>query len=295
MQFKMMTIFEVYKKCVHLLADAGIDESDFEARIICEHIFAFSGQADFLLNRSNTADIRKAEAAFDFCKRRAMGTPLQYLLGAWNFMGLTFSIGEGVLIPRPETEELCSFVIEKIKSKKNPVVFDLCSGSGCIGLSIKHFVPQARVYMIEKSSEAVKFLEINKVQLGHAEDVVSVQGDITLGFEGFSFLPLPDVIVSNPPYIITKEIASLQKEVQNEPFMALDGGEDGYDFYRVLADKWLPFVNENGLIAVECGEGQADKISSMFLKFCSSFEIVNDFNSIPRVVVAYKDSDKKKG
>lgn len=290
-----MTIFQVYKNCSKILSDAQIDSPDFEARLICESVFKIQSNGDFLLKRSEQASGEKAEAAFDLCKRRILGTPLQYLLGSWEFMGLEFSVGEGVLIPRPETEELCSFAIEQIKKMKNPVVFDLCSGSGCIGLSIKHYVPNSQVYLIEKSTEAVKFLEINKVKLGLARDVVSVRGDITKGFDSFSFLPAPDVIVSNPPYIITREIASLQKEVQKEPFMALDGGADGYDFYRVLAQKWLPFVSENGLIAVECGEGQADEISKMFSSHCKDTQIINDFNSIPRIVAAFKSGCKQKG
>ena len=282
-----MTLNETYKKGGNLLKENGIDNCEFEARIIIEHVCSYN-YSDFLLNRNSTLSNDLEEAILKKIDERCSGCPLQYVICGWEFIGLTFKVGEGVLIPRPETEELCKFVIDQIKDKPKPVVFDLCSGSGCIGLSIKHFNPNADVYLIEYSDDALMFLNQNRESLGFARSVPVIKGDVLGGFERFAFLPKPDVIVSNPPYIKTDEIPTLQKEVLFEPKMALDGGCDGYEFYDCFAQKWIDCVNEGGLFAVECGEQQAEYISNIFASHCKTVKIKRDFNDIERFVVAFK-------
>lgn len=282
-----MTVFELCKELENSLENAGNENAANEARLLCESVCSIE-HSRFLLERSRQASGEEAEKAYDLLKRRLGGFPLQYILKKWEFMGLDFSVDEGVLIPRPETEELCEFVINKLKGKNKPVIFDLCSGSGCIGLSLKHYIPDAEVYMIEKSLEATRFLEVNRTALGFSKNTVSICADILKGFDFFDFLPRPDVIVSNPPYIKSGELTSLQKEVKFEPSLALDGGEDGLMFYRVLSEKWLPFVNKGGFMAVECGEEQAGVISDMFLKNSTETQIIKDFNNTDRFVAAYK-------
>lgn len=282
-----MTVFELCKTLENSLQQGSIENAANEARLLCESVCSIE-HSSFLLERSRQASSDETEKAFDFLKRRLGGFPLQYILKKWEFMGLEFSVGEGVLIPRPETEELCEFVIDKLRGKDKPIIFDLCSGSGCIGLSLKHYIPDAEVYMIEKSLEATRFLEVNRTALGFSKSTVSICGDILNGFEAFDFLPCPDVIVSNPPYIKRDELPTLQKEVQFEPSLALDGGEDGLTFYRVLSEKWLPHINQGGFMAVECGEEQAGVISDMFLKNSTETQIIKDFNNIDRFVAAFK-------
>lgn len=282
-----MTVFELYKYLEKSLCQSGFENASNESRLLCECACGISHES-FLLERSRQASDCETQKAYDLLERRLGGFPLQYLLEKWEFMGLEFSVGQGVLIPRPETEELCDFVIEKLKAMENPVVFDLCSGSGCIGISIKHYVPNAEVYMVEKSLEAIKFLEVNRTVLGFSQNTVSVCGDILKGYEAFDFLPRPDVIVSNPPYIKKGEIPLLQKEVQFEPLQALDGGEDGLIFYRTLSEKWLPHIKSGGFMAVECGEEQAEDISDIFLKNSAKTQIIKDFNNTDRFVAAYK-------
>ncbi len=281
-----MTAFEIKKLIEKKLEEANTENAGEEARLLTEYVCKIS-HGDFFLRRNEEICGDEKEKALALAERRINGEPLQYILGKWEFMGLEFLVGEGVLVPRPETEELVEFVIGKIKDRKKTVVFDLCSGSGCIGLALKHFVPQADVYMIEKSADAIKYLEQNRINLGFARNTVSVMGDIFGGYEKFSFLPRPDVIISNPPYIKSAELRFLQKEVRKEPTMALDGGEDGYIFYRSLSADWLPYIKNGGFMAVECSENQAKAISSMFLQNASQTEIIKDFNDIERVVVAY--------
>lgn len=282
-----MTVFELYKTLEERLNENGFQNTSNEARLLCECACNIPHE-NFLFERSRQSSASETEKAFDFLERRLGGFPLQYILKKWEFMGLEFSVGEGVLIPRPETEQLCEFVIDKIKDRKKTVVLDLCSGSGCIGLSIKSFVPSAEVYLVEKSPEAARFLELNRSHLGFARSVVSVSADILGGYESLDFLPRPDVIVSNPPYIKKDEIPTLQKEVQFEPAMALDGGEDGLMFYRAISEKWLGCLNDGGFAVVECGENQAKEISDMFLQKTGKTEIIKDFNQIERFVAAYK-------
>ena len=282
-----MTVFELYKKCTAVLENEGIDDAALDARLLVESACGIH-HGSFLLERYRDATDNEIHKALSFAEKRLSGQPVQYITGKWEFLDMEFSVGEGVLIPRPETEELVMIAVEKIKEMKKPVVFDLCSGSGCIGLSVKSLVPEADVYMIEKSHEALRFLEKNRIDLGFGNNTVLVQGDILKGYEGFTFLPKPDVIISNPPYIRTKDIEFLQREVQNEPHMALDGGEDGYIFYRCLSEKWLPFINDGGFMAVECGEEQAVEIASMFTKNAAETDIIKDFNGIERMVSALK-------
>lgn len=283
----MKTLTEVYRYAANKLNSAGIEDALFDARVIFETVFGVT-YSQLVLNRDMAYDeglIGKLDRMLD---ERINGRPLQYIIGEWDFMGFTFNVGEGVLIPRPETEMLVEYTVNKLRNIPNPVVFDLCSGSGCIGLSVKKLLPSARVFTVEKSDEALRYLEKNRENLGLARETVSIQGDILNGYEGFASLPKPDVILSNPPYIKSEEIPALQKEVQLEPKMALDGGEDGYIFYRCLADKWLPYINEGGFMAVECGEEQAEEISGMFASYCRKTEILEDFSGIQRIVIGLK-------
>lgn len=280
----MMQLLDVYKYAVNRLVEGNIEDSSFDGKVIFETVFGLS-YSQVLINPEKKYDPELIKTLDKMLEERLSGRPLQYIIGEWEFMGYTFKVGEGVLIPRPETELLVEHIIEKIGNKKDPVVFDLCSGSGCIGLSLKKIKPDARVFMVEKSDEALKYLNVNRNNLGLARETCLIKGDITKGYSSFSSLPKPDVILSNPPYIKSSDIPHLQQEVQKEPKMALDGGNDGFDFYRCLAEKWLPHINAGGYMAVECGEEQAEEISRMFAPYCVKTEIINDFSDIQRIVV----------
>lgn len=284
-----MTVFELYKSCRAELEGAGIENAENEARFIVQKSLECDETA-FLLSKNASAEPHVIDRAVSMTRRRLKKEPLQYILGEWDFFGYTFKVGEGVLAPRPETEELCSLVLERIKdTEKKLSVFDLCSGTGCIGISLKKTRPDLDVYLVEYSDEALGYLSENRMRLGVARSVPAIKGDVLLGYEAFGFLPAPDVIVSNPPYIKSTELPSLQTEVTREPKMALDGGEDGLDFYRALAQKWLPFLKSGGFIAVECGEDQAEAVAALFSKLADSISIIKDFNGIDRFVIAGKD------
>lgn len=279
-----MTINELYRQGMGMLEEAGRDNAGFDARCLIEFLLGIS-TTEYMLVRSDKADTKMFTEYMSLIRRRATGEPLQYIIGKWEFMDYEFFVGEGVLIPRPETELLVDFAVDYLKDKENPIVLDLCSGSGCIAISVAAKLRNARVYAVEKYDKAFSYLEKNIAHNG-VKNVSAVKGDILDG----SLLNdiKPDLILSNPPYIRSDEVPYLQQEVRREPSTALDGGRDGYDFYRVLASDWLQRLQKGGAMAVECAEDQADEISQMFFLSRSKVNIINDLSGFPRVVTAIK-------
>lgn len=279
-----MTISELEKLGSQKLRASGKENSDFDARCLLEFVLNLN-PTQYLLNRSEEVDSVCAEKFLSLVERRSNGEPLQYILGKWEFMGLPFYVGEGVLIPRPETEMLVEYALDFLKDKKNPVVIDLCSGSGCIAISVAKHLPNAKVYAVEKSDLAFPYLKKN-IWLNCVFNVSAVHGDI---FDRTLLSEIkPDLILSNPPYIRSPEIALLQSEVRNEPSMALDGGEDGLIFYREIANGWLDRLGTGGAIAVECAEDQTEDIIRMFSEKTQYAEAFNDLSGLPRTVTAIK-------
>ena len=253
-----MTVIELYRYCKDNLAFT--DTPEFDTICIFEDLLGIP-KSKIYFNEIVATD-EQISIVENVIRSRKNGEPLQYILGKWDFYDLTFNVGKGVLIPRPETEALVDFALEKLKNIKSPVVYDLCAGSGCIGLT-------------------VAYLKANK-EKHSLDNAYVIQGD--LFNVDFSQIPQADVILSNPPYIPVGEIESLQKEVQFEPVTALDGGKDGLDFYRCLAEKWTSKVKKNGFIALECGEEQSADIISLFSGKYSEKQVIYDFNNIDRIV-----------
>ena len=216
--------------------------------------------------------------------RRISGEPLQYILGEWDFFGRTFEVGEGVLVPRPETELIVGLALEKLGNARYPVVFDLCAGSGCIGLTIAAERSDAHVVLFEKYDKAFHYLKRNIEKLG-LTNVQAVQYDITMGYDK-KLHETPDLIVSNPPYLRTDELEGVPAEVMHEPVTALDGGADGTDFYRIIASRWLPYVNGHGGIIFECDPSQTLKIADMLMPYAMRVKIVTDIFGLQRAVYA---------
>lgn len=278
-----MTVAALHKKISAFLNENEVEDSALEARYLVQHLLGLS-YGEFLLRAGDSVTDDVIVSAEAMAKRRADGEPLQYIIGEWDFMGYTFKVGEGVLVPRPETEILCEYVLDKIKDIPSPVVYDLCSGSGCIGISIKKARPDARVILVEKSDKALLYLTENCKSICRDNEPETVKGDILL-YDSFDYLPKADVIISNPPYIRSDEIPTLQKEVQREPKMALDGGEDGLLFYRCLVSFWSKKLKNNGFMAFECGEDQSEDIKNLFSEINFDSETVNDYNNIQRIVI----------
>lgn len=273
-----MTLKELYKSCVCSLSFS--DDAEFESLCLFEDLLSVN-KNKILFDESEVSSdcINILNTAIE---RRKNGEPLQYILGKWYFYDLTFDVGEGVLIPRPETELLVDFALNSLKDVNNPVIFDLCAGTGCIGLTIAHHRKDATVYLLEKENKALEFLNINKNNL-NLNNVRIINDDLFT--VDLNIFPQADLILSNPPYIKSSEIEGLQKEVLFEPVSALDGGKDGLDFYKCLAKRWVGKIKKNRFIAMECGDNQSNDIIEIFKGYYKENNIIFDFNNIDRIVI----------
>ena len=226
------------------------------------------GRYDVLMNPVRKIDDESLRLFEEYVSKRASGYPLQYILGEWDFYGNTFFVNEGVLIPRNETEQIADEACVFLKNKKNKVIFDLCTGSGCIGLSVAAKNPSCEVYLFDISPFALDCAQRNREKLG-LSNVKILDFDIFCGFEKTG-LPNPDMILSNPPYVTKEEFETLQTEIFFEPETAIVCEGDGLDFYRCIAEKWLPYLNEGGFFMLESGEEQPGKIVDI-MKNTSAF------------------------
>lgn len=268
-----MTLKQLFDAGTAALENANNPDAAFDARELL--LFASDINAtQFLLSSHTEASAALEKAYNELIRRRVSGEPLQYIIGRWSFLGNEFNVGEGVLIPRPETEELADMCIQRIKKGGVKTVYDLCAGTGCIGISIAKACPQVTVYMFEKYESAAGYCRENTA-LNGVKNAVTVICDITRGVpEG---LPPAELIVSNPPYIPADELDGLQKEVHFEPSTALDGGKDGLVFYRVIASKWLANADSPAFCAVECGEEQSEDICRLFSEYGKTYSMTDAY------------------
>jgi len=210
----------------------------------------------------------------ELLERRLTGEPLQYILGEWSFMGLLFYTDARALIPRQDTELLVETAIQQIKERGYQTCLDLCTGSGCVGISIAKLAG-IRVTCSDVSEEALSLAREN-MELNEVE-VKFVCSDL------FDQIPGKfDLIVCNPPYLSKDDMNALQKEVSFEPKLALEGGADGLDYYRRIAREYRNHINDNGLLLLEIGSAQAKTAAALF---DANTSVLNDLGGNPRVLV----------
>lgn len=240
-----------------ILREGKIENYSYESWYIIQHVLKKS-QEELLLR---PPVIKKEERAqcVRLAQKRAAHYPLQYLLGEWEFYGLRFLVGEGVLIPRQETELLCDIAISII-GKRALTVFDLCSGSGCIAIAVKAHCQGAKVAAVEKSKEAVKYLTKN-VRM-HSMDIPIIQGDVCTE-ETAKRCEEADLILCNPPYLTKEEMKNRQKELTYEPKEALYGGDDGLLFYRNILTLFSKYLKKGASFLFEIGSTQAKDIQTI--------------------------------
>ena len=278
-----MTVPALSSALKSLLTRAGIDDPSYEStEILCTVLRC--NRTELILREGELSE-EASERAVDMAQRRAKGEPLQYILGSWSFMGREYKVGEGVLIPRDDTEVVVRESLRLGKGFDHPVIVDLCSGSGIIAVTLAKEL-DATVYAVEKSDKAFSYLTEN-IALNQAK-VKAVHADLTDCVRDFTDDSL-DMIVSNPPYIRSDEIADLQREVQYEPRLALDGGESGYDFYESILSLWTKKLKKGGMIAFEIGEGQFDRIAGLLTDAgYTDIKGTPDIQGITRAVTAKK-------
>lgn len=234
------------------LTTANVPDARFDAA----ELYRFATGRDPRLDAGPTEAETARLAAL--AARRAAREPLQYILGEWDFMDFTLKVGPGVLCPRADSEVVCEAAIELLQGVRDPVVYDLCAGSGCLGLGIARHVPGATVTCVEKSPDAWRYLTANTAGTG----VRAEQADV---FTYYKRLPQSsaDLIISNPPYLTGAEMGALMPETAKEPAMALDGGADGLDFYRLLTAHYKDALRPGGWLVLEIGYAQAADVLAL--------------------------------
>lgn len=290
-----MTALDKIKEITEFLKGFGIDDAHKESEIIVTHCLGID-KAE--LYRDNPVlsgkNVRDIDAVL---KRRAKREPLQYIIGHVEFCGLKIKVGQGVLIPRPETELLAEEVIKAVESYKFKViseklkVLDLCTGSGCLALAIAKHFPDAEIFGTDISRDAIRYANEN-AELNAITNVTFLKGSlfeplkqiIFSGAQSFKF----DVIVSNPPYIRSGDMPNLQPEINKwEPRNALDGGEDGLSYYRTILSEARAYLMLSGVIFLEIGEGQAAEVSEIAVQNCfRNIAVIKDYSGIERIIAA---------
>lgn len=281
---RLMRINDLLRTASEKLRRNGTENAGEEAEILFQHAGGPS-KKDRIMKSVVYTDEKTAESFVNLVDERLSGKPLQYILGEWEFYGNLFYVGEGVLIPRAETEMLVDEEDAFLKNKRQANVLDLCAGTGCVGITAALHNPLSTVYAVEKYDSSFRFLEKNVAKF-NLKNVHPIKRDI---FDGVAITDAEiryDVLLSNPPYIATDELKSLQKEVRFEPETALDGGVDGLDFYRAIYELWLPALKQGALVSLECGEDNADKVAGILSERCCDIEVKSDFNGLPRIVSA---------
>ena len=269
------------KQLRNLLEQQNPDAAEFEVNQLMQ--WATGLERSALMLETEVSD-KAARQAIDAAHRRLKGEPLQYIIGEWEFYGLPFKVGEGVLIPRQETELLVEKAIERLPDRG--VLIDLCSGSGCIPIAAAKRANANLCYGVELSAVALEYFRENVTLNGVETDVIPLQGDVLYPAEELlDDLPAKcSVITANPPYLTAEEMANLQKEVRHEPESALFGGADGLDFYRVIFGVWKHKLEKGGSFLVEVGDGQSNSVRSLMEKEGFECEVYSDLNRTDRVV-----------
>ena len=280
------TYNDIFIDARNTLRANGIENCDLEARVItC--IASGKTSAEFLRDLAVYSSPEIVNRADEMLRRRLGGEPVAYVTGSWEFYGLPFIVNSDVLIPRMDTEVLVEAAVTSLSGRKMDArVLDLCCGSGCIGCAIAHELPATRIVGVDISRKALDVCRKNAEQNRVSSRFICIQADAKgsppMGIGTF------DLIVCNPPYIPVSELMTLDPSVRDyEPLWALDGGEDGLDFYRGVLKYWKCVLRQGGQIMFELGEGQADAVRDMLLQ--SGFHGVEtkmDTINVQRVIIA---------
>lgn len=278
-----ITYNNLYMDIRQQLRTSGVQASTLEAReLVC---FA-SGKTRQQLQRDGQLYVPPAveEQARALVRRHLAGEPVAYLIGEWEFYGLPLDIDRQVLIPRADTETLVDCALPFLRGQTGSRVLDLCAGSGCVGLAVASQVADCRVTLGEISEGALRICRQNIRRNDLSDRVAPLQVNAMAAPP--RQLGTYDCILCNPPYIPTGDIAGLDVSVREfEPHDALDGGEDGLDFYRAVSSLWREALRTGGMLFFEVGIGQADDVLRIMRSFgFGDLEITPDLNGIPRVV-----------
>lgn len=281
------TIKSLVHQATQTLSNSDVDSPELNARLLLAHVLKIDEwQLSVYRQQISEAQAKQLEALI---QKRSQRIPLQHLVGSVGFYGLDVQVSPNALIPRPETELLVETMIKTVRShqrQNEPVkLLDLATGTGCIALALAKELPLAQVWGLDISEDALNLARTNATNAGLEKSVTWIHSDMWRNIKDPN--QKWDYIISNPPYIPSDEIDELEPEVRDhDPKLALDGGLDGLDFYRLLANEAGRWITENGLVFLECGKDQAEEIQKLF-KSASWFadQVVRDYNNVQRILV----------
>ncbi len=281
-----MTVLEVIKRSTEYLAKKAVDSPRLQMELLLGHVLGIP-RLNLYLDFDRQLSEAELETLRALVKRRGEREPLQYILGTTSFCGLALAVTAAVLIPRPETELLVEQAWKFLSSRNDDEtrVLDFATGSGCIAIAIAVKFPRAEVHAIDNSAAALQIARANaernnaRVFLHEATSITDVAVPACI-----------DLAISNPPYIPTAQIATLEPEVRDhEPVAALDGGVDGLEFYRMIARQAAPRIRPGGKLMLELGCGQAEAAGAILASQGWKIEIVlPDYSGIPRILIAHQ-------
>ena len=276
-----MKIEEVLKEGKRILNENDIEDANLIARILLEFILDMD-RSEIIIKQEQEVEKENEEKYKNLIEKIVQGIPLQYITNNQEFMKLNFYVDENVLIPQPDTEILVEEVIKIAKKEAKEKILDICTGSGCIGISLAKAMQNAKITMSDISKNAIEIAKKNSKENNVLERTKFIESDM---FENIK--EKFDIIVSNPPYIETDVIRTLSREVQNEPKLALDGGEDGLKFYRILIKEASNYLKNDGYLCMEIGYDQKEKVIELARKeeVFSKIDIVKDLSGNDRVII----------
>jgi len=283
-----LTIKELVRIGGQLLKSGGVENADNDAEALLGFEVGFDKQKMFM-NRTYEVDGARSEDYFGLVNRRAAGEPLQYITGEQYFMGHRFGVNPSVLIPRPESEALAEKAIAFLNARAEAMaVLDLCTGSGALAVSVAKACPRARITATDISGQALAVAMRNARDLGASGRIDFVESDLFASINIGAFGKEFDLIMTNPPYIRTGDLAGLQREIAcHEPLAALDGGADGLDFYRRIAGGARAYMRDEGRILMEIGHDQARDVAAVFeAEGFKITEVAQDLAGLDRIVTA---------
>ena len=280
-----MTVLEAIQKSTEFLAKKGVDSPRLQSELLLAHVLRMQRLKLYLEFARNLSD-QETTALRELVQRRGDREPLQHILGTTSFCGLEMKVNSSVLVPRPETELLAEEGWKFLNSLGRESTFlDFGTGSGCIAISLCHHAQQARGWALDNSKEALTIAAANAANSSVTERITFVEGN---GLSAVSSNLRFDLIISNPPYIPSEEINTLQEEVRNyDPRSALDGGSDGLDFYRLLAKEAANHLAAQGKLMLEFGDGQERSLASIFASQGWTVDTIEkDYSRRPRILIA---------
>jgi len=279
----MHTVLELLNLTANFFEQKGIESARLNAELLLADILRCK-RLDLYLSFDKPVKEEEVDNYRAFVKRRGNREPLQYILGYVEFYGLTFLVNKNVLIPRQETELLIETILKTTDKEVHLNILDIGTGSGIIAVTLAKHLPNAKIFAVDKSDDAITVAKQNAVAHNVAQQITYLQNDVLK-----SSLPMDkkiDIIVSNPPYVSLNEFQSLQKEIiVHEPNFAVTDFSDGLTFYREIIESSKNYLNENGKIFFELGAGQSAQVKALFeLHNFSSIEIRKDYSNIDRVI-----------